>query len=165
MLVSRCREAKATKGLGLGMPWLSMHHNANNKVGMKTRTTALMAKFGITTIPALVLLDKNGCVICVEGCGMCDADPEGLAFPWREEPKVGLGARAAVNFDLPPTKQPKQPATPSVNLTCKPITKQQFCTETGSCFHGASTGGHRRGGRRLASHPSSPARSKWRQAA
>jgi hypothetical protein len=37
-----------------------MYHDANNEVGMKMRTTALMAKFGITTIPALVLLDKRG---------------------------------------------------------------------------------------------------------
>jgi hypothetical protein len=42
------------------MSWLLMYHNANDKVGMKTRTMALMAKFGITTIPALVLLDKRG---------------------------------------------------------------------------------------------------------
>jgi hypothetical protein len=69
LLVSRCREAKATKYYGLGMPWLSMYHNANNKVSMKTRMTALMAKFGITTIPALVLLDERGQVICAEGRG------------------------------------------------------------------------------------------------
>jgi hypothetical protein len=94
VLVSHCREAKATKYYGLGMPWLSMYHNANDKAGMKTRTMALMAKFGITIILALVLLDKRGRVICIEGCGMCGADPEGLAFPWREQPKVGPVARA-----------------------------------------------------------------------
>jgi hypothetical protein len=92
VLVSHCREAKATKYYGLGMPWLLMYHNANDKVGMKTRTTALMAKFGITTIPAIVLLDKRGQVICTQERGMCGADPEGLAFPWREQPKVGLVA-------------------------------------------------------------------------
>jgi hypothetical protein len=60
VLVSRCREAKATKYYGLVMPWLSMCHDANNKVGMKTRTSELMAKFGITAIPALVLLNERG---------------------------------------------------------------------------------------------------------
>ncbi len=59
VLVSHCRDAKATKYYGLGMPWLSMYHDANNKVWMKTTTLALMAKFGITTIPALVLLDER----------------------------------------------------------------------------------------------------------
>jgi hypothetical protein len=112
VLVSRCQEAKATQDWGLGMPWLSMRHDSNNEVEMKTRTTALMAKFGITTIPALVFLNKHWQVICAEGCGMCGADPEGLAFPWRELPKVGPGARAVENFDLPPTKQPKLPAPP-----------------------------------------------------
>jgi hypothetical protein len=46
-----------------------MYHDANGKVGMKMRTTALMAKFGITTIPALVLLDEHGRVICTEEAG------------------------------------------------------------------------------------------------
>jgi hypothetical protein len=35
------------------MPWLSMCHDANDKVGMKTRTSELMAKFGITAIQPL----------------------------------------------------------------------------------------------------------------
>jgi hypothetical protein len=58
-----------------------MYHDTDNKVGMNTRMTALMAKFGVTTIPALVLLDKRGQVICAEGRGWCVADPKGLAFP------------------------------------------------------------------------------------
>ena len=105
VLVWRCREAKATKYYGLGMPWLAMCHNANDKVGMNTRTTALMAKFGVTTIPALILLDKRGHVICAEGRGWCVADPKGRAFPWREKITVGSVGRAVVNFDLPPAKQ------------------------------------------------------------
>ncbi len=94
VLVLRCQEAKATKYYGLGMPWLSMYHDAiNDKVGMKTRTTVLMAKFGITTIPALVLLDERGQVICMEGRGWCDADPKRLAFPWQDQPRVGPRGR------------------------------------------------------------------------
>ncbi len=46
------------------MLWRAMYHNANNKVGMNTRMTVLMAKFGVTTIPALILLDKRRHVIC-----------------------------------------------------------------------------------------------------
>ncbi len=91
------------------MPWLAMYHDVNNKVGMNTRMTALMAKFGVTTIPALILLDKRGQVICAEGRGWCVADPKGLAFPWRGKPTVGPVAWAVVSFNLPPTKQVQQP--------------------------------------------------------
>ncbi len=112
VLVSRCREAKATKYYGLGMPWISMYHDANNKVGMNTRTLELMAKFGITAIPALVLLDERGRVICADGRGRCGADPEGLSFPWREQPNRGLGTRAVVNFDLQAGVWAQRPGSP-----------------------------------------------------
>ncbi len=112
VLVSRCREAKATKYYGLGMPWLSMYHDANGEVGMKTRTSELMAKFGITAIPALVLLDECGQVICADGRGRCGADPEGLSFPWREQPNRGPGTRAVVNFDLPAGVWAQRPDSP-----------------------------------------------------
>ncbi len=105
VLVSWRQEAKATKYYSLTMPWLLMWHDANDKVGMKARMTALMAKFGVSTIPALVLLDKRGRVICPEACGWVNADPKGKAFPWREmaeAPMPGLAARAVINFDLPP---------------------------------------------------------------
>jgi hypothetical protein len=110
VLVSWCREAKAMKYYSLAMPWLSMWHDANNKHGMKVRTMALIAQFGISTIPALVLLDKRGHVICPEARSWVNADPKGKAFPWRETaeaPMSGPAARAVLNFDLPPTKQPK----------------------------------------------------------
>jgi hypothetical protein len=112
VLVSRCRDAKATKYYGLGMPWCAMYHDTNKKIGMNTRTTALMAKFGVTTIPALILLDKRRHVICAEGRGWCVADPKGLAFPWREKTTVGPVGRAVVNFDLPPAKQGQRPEPP-----------------------------------------------------
>jgi hypothetical protein len=158
VLVSRCREAKATKYYGLGMPWLSMYRKANDEVRMKTRTTALMTKFGITTIPALVLLDKRGQVICTEGRGMCGADPEGLAFPWREQPKVGPVARAVVNFDLPSTNGlndwPYQARIlPAKRSPSESVTKKQDPVSMVN-----SAGGHGGGGGRLASHPFPSAR-------
>ena len=42
VLVSRCREAKATEDYSLTMPWMLIWHNANNKAGLKARTKALM---------------------------------------------------------------------------------------------------------------------------
>jgi hypothetical protein len=107
-----------------------MYHDVNDEISMKSRTTELMAKFGITTIPALVLLDERGQVICKDGRGWCAADPMGLALPWRGKAKGGLVARAVVNFDLPPAEQGRQPASPArilppnrpqnENLTGKP---------------------------------------------
>jgi hypothetical protein len=113
VLASGCCEAKATKHFSLEMPWRAMCHDANNEIGMKSRTTALMAKFGIITIPALVLLEERGKVICKDGRGWCAADPMGLAFPWRGKAKGGPVARAVVHFDLPPAKQDQRPASPT----------------------------------------------------
>ncbi len=90
-----------------------MYHDANNKVGMKRTLSVLMVKFGITTIPALVLLDKRGRVICADGRGMCGADPEGLSFPWRKQPNSGPGTRAVLNFDLPAVEQTQRPGSPA----------------------------------------------------
>ncbi len=60
VLISRCWEAKATKHYHKNMPWLSMWHDADDEMGMEAFTSALMAKYDITSIPALVLLDKCG---------------------------------------------------------------------------------------------------------
>jgi hypothetical protein len=108
VLVSQCRMAKATQYYCLDMPWLSMWHDANDEAGMKAHTSALMAKYGITTIPALVLLDKQGRLICLDARAKCVADPEGTSFPWQQpsaptraptwEARQGL----VINFDPSP---------------------------------------------------------------
>ncbi len=64
------------------MLWLSMWHEADNEAGMKARTSLLMTKFGITSIPALILLDKQGGLICADAWDKCVADPDGRAFLW-----------------------------------------------------------------------------------
>ena len=83
-----------------------MVHEADDEAGMKAHTTLLMAKFGITSIPALVLLDKRVGMICADAQDKCVADPEGWAFPWRKQSQSPATARTAgrgpvVNFDLP----------------------------------------------------------------
>jgi hypothetical protein len=67
------------------MPWLSMWHDADDKMGMKACTLALMAKYDITSIPALVLLDKCKGVICADARDKCVTDLEGQAFPWWQQ--------------------------------------------------------------------------------
>jgi hypothetical protein len=74
------------------MPWLAMWHDADDEVGMETRTLSLMAKFIITSIPALVLLDKHGGLICADARDKCVADPEGRAFPWRHQSRFAQAA-------------------------------------------------------------------------
>jgi hypothetical protein len=149
------------KYYSLTMPWLSMWHNANNKVGMKARTRALMAKFGISTIPALVLLDKGGCIICPEARRWVNANPKGKAFPWWEmveAPMPGPVARAVVKFDLPPAEQPKL-LVPPAQRQCANRSPRKFLglkQDPVSTVH--SVGGHGGGEERLANGLSPPAR-------
>ncbi len=82
VLVSPCREAKATNYYREIMPWLSMWNNVDNEVGMEACKLSLMAKYGITSIPALILLDKCGGLICADAWDKCVKDPEGRAFLW-----------------------------------------------------------------------------------
>ncbi len=124
VLVSQCREAKATKYYRENMPWLSMWHDADDEMGMEASTLGLMAKYGITSIPALVLLDKRGGVICADARDKCVVDPEGWAFLWRQQSRFPRAvkievARAmsqaakqgpVVQFNLPPQARPlKEP--------------------------------------------------------
>jgi hypothetical protein len=87
-LVPRCRKAKATKHYRQHMPWLSMWHDAKNEVGMESHTTSLMAKYGITSIPALILLDQHGGLISANAWDKCVADTEGQNFPWRQQSRI-----------------------------------------------------------------------------
>jgi hypothetical protein len=84
---------------------------------------------------------------------MCGADPEGLAFPWREQPKVGPVVRVVVNFDLPSTKQPKQPASQARILPVNQSPSESFAQKQDPVSAVHSAGGHGGGGGRLASHP------------
>ena len=63
VLVSRCRTARESEALFLTMPWTAMPHL--DSVG--TRRDDLMAKFRVTTIPALVFLEGTGAITCQDG--------------------------------------------------------------------------------------------------
>jgi hypothetical protein len=47
---------------------------------------ALRDKFAITTIPALVLLDGEGAVLCQNAHERLRDDPLGKHFPWESTP-------------------------------------------------------------------------------
>jgi hypothetical protein len=122
VLVSQCCKAKATKHYQQHMPWLSMWHDAKNEVGMESHTSLLMAKYGITSIPALLLLDQHGGLICANTRDKCVADAEGRNFTWRQHsqiPQIGeMGVRAdsaqvakgAKEGNPPPGPQTQAPA-------------------------------------------------------
>jgi hypothetical protein len=138
-----------------------MWHDANNKVGMKALTMALMAKFGVSTIPALVLLDKRGCVICPEACGWVNTDPKGKAFPWREmveAPMPGLATRAVINFDLLPAEQPKLVVPPAQRRRANRSPSKFLGPKQDPVSTVHSPGGCGGGGERLANSPSPSAR-------
>ena len=59
VLVSQCQDAMATERYFAAMPWVAITHaDAAEKRGL-----ALCKRFGITTTPALVLLDGEGAVL------------------------------------------------------------------------------------------------------
>ena len=106
VLADRCHNAPAAKRFGVGLPGWYIPRGADTAGQVTSRTPALMAKFGVTTIPALVLLDQSGRLLCRYGREWCAADPDGSGFPWQLENKPGPAERAVVNFDLPPARRP-----------------------------------------------------------
>jgi nucleoredoxin len=77
ILVSQCHDAAATKQYFAKMPWTAMLHAES----IGHRGLALMEEFGVTSIPALILLNGEGAVICREGKEHLRADPTGKNFP------------------------------------------------------------------------------------
>jgi hypothetical protein len=66
---------------------------------------ALLAKFSVTTIPALVLLDGDGHVICTNTRVRLAAEPTSLGFPWRA-PAGTRRLNPTVDFAMGPTEAP-----------------------------------------------------------
>jgi hypothetical protein len=118
VLVSQCQDTRATKHYFSEMPWTAMTHvEASGKQGL-----ALRDKFGITTIPALVLIDREGAVLCQNVQERLQEDPTGKYFPWQDPlatPRLPL-----VGFDLVDHSQPDVPrlSTPLPTLPGKPPT-------------------------------------------
>ncbi len=116
--------AEAKHYFGNMYTWLSVPYDG--AVG-----SLLVERFQIRTVPALVLLDASGKVICINGRVRLAADKLGRDFSWR-------GAvphrRPTVNFDLPaqagplglpppPTQPyPAPPGMPPQRFTLPPTT-------------------------------------------
>ena len=65
ILVSRCKTSRDTNNFFDPMPWAAIPHRESTG-----GRGSLMARFGIRTIPALVLLDANGAVTSLDGRGL-----------------------------------------------------------------------------------------------
>lgn len=91
VLVSRCKTKEDTEKYFSTMPWTAMAHLDS----MGQRGQDLMTKFGVATIPALVLLDGLGTVVCGDGRRRLVNDPTGVHFPWTDslslppDPRLG----------------------------------------------------------------------------
>ena len=96
----RCQDTQASEQYFSTMPWLAMlHAKAKGVQGL-----ALRDKFAITTIPALVLLDGEGAVLCWNAHERLRDDPQGTYFPWQSTPAALRIPQ--VDFDIVAHSQP-----------------------------------------------------------
>jgi hypothetical protein len=100
VLVSGCHDSAATAQYFSTMPWTAMTHAAASG----PQGSYLRDMYGITTIPALVLLDGAGTVLCRNGHDRLREDPTGCSFPWQERPSSPRVRQ--VGFDLLEEPQP-----------------------------------------------------------
>jgi hypothetical protein len=69
------------------MPWLAApFSNDEGDSALVRRSEAAARIFGVTELPALVLVDANGALITGEGLNCMFRDPEGIHFPWKPPP-------------------------------------------------------------------------------
>jgi len=67
-------------------PWLALTFSDRD------RKTELSEFFGVSGIPALVLVDSEGAIITKEARGAVSADPTGIDYPWYPKPVKNLKA-------------------------------------------------------------------------
>ncbi len=94
VLVLGCRDHTATNCYFSAMPWTAMTHA--EAVGKRGQD--LQNRFGIRATPALVLLDREGVVLCQNVQRGLREDPRGTNFPW-QDPLVAP-CLPQVGFDL-----------------------------------------------------------------
>ena len=73
--------AESKRYFGNMYSWLLVPYNGVTGV-------SLVERFQIKTVPALVLLDASGAVICRDGRALLEADKLGQNFPWRADVRL-----------------------------------------------------------------------------
>ena len=116
VFVSRgASEADTLRYFGKMPRWAAMPHaTSTGPLG-----SALATQFGVTTIPALVLLDSNGKVICTNARIRLAADPTGLEFLW-PAPAGGRRKNPTINFAMGPSIGPRAAGHPAPSPPATP---------------------------------------------
>ena len=73
----QCKSKCATEHYVSTMLWTAMPHLDS----LGARGQASMTPFDVSTIPAVVLLDGNGAVVCLDGRRKITEDPTDVGFP------------------------------------------------------------------------------------
>jgi len=76
VFVSSDKDEEQFKDYFKEMPWLALDFED------RKRKAQLSGMFGVSGIPALVVIDKDGSVITKDGRGPISSDPQGAKFPW-----------------------------------------------------------------------------------
>jgi nucleoredoxin len=84
IFVSSDRDEDSFKEYFKEMPWLALNYSDQK------RKQQLSTMFGVSGIPALVIVGPDGSTITKEGRGVVSSDPEGADFPWYPKPVVDL---------------------------------------------------------------------------
>jgi len=95
VFVSSDRDEESFKEYFKEMPWLALDF-ADQK-----RKDQLNSMFGVSGIPSLVLVDKDGSTITTEGRAAVSNDPEGVEFPWYPKPVADLKSGPGSVQELP----------------------------------------------------------------
>lgn len=85
VFVSRDRSASSFASYYSKMPWLAISFSDNDVAA------ALSDRYGVSGIPALILLNSDGVVATVKGRDLVTSNPRG--FPWGIVPAAGTGAK------------------------------------------------------------------------
>jgi hypothetical protein len=107
----RMARDESKRYFGMLYDWLLVPYN-----GVSAAT--LVYRFHITTVPAIILLDASGQVVCRDGRDRIRTDRLGQNFPWRSPPPP---RHPAVNFDLPPAARRNAPPPPSTSVLPLPV--------------------------------------------
>jgi hypothetical protein len=117
VFISRCVSAEDTTQYFDKMPyWTAMPHEA----AAGQRGAGLFKNFELTTVPALVLLEGKGNVICWDARTHFIADPTGIIFPWAT--KAEPPARSpTVKFARESLRAPRATLVPPLSLPPAPL--------------------------------------------
>jgi hypothetical protein len=117
VFISRWASAEDTNQYFDKMPyWMAMPHEA----AAGQHGTGLFKFFDLTTIPALVLLDGKGNLICRDARIRLKANPTGINFPWAKTAEPPAKS-PKVKFAWESSRAPRAALVPPLSLPPAPL--------------------------------------------